>query len=108
TVDARVRELTSRDPELVHRYINPDGLSGGDGVLSIWTCWLAHELILSGDVDRGERILRRMLRHAKHLGLYSEEIDPHTGDFLGNFPQAFTHIALINTAQLLEWAHGRT
>jgi len=108
TIEATIRELTSEDRELVYRYINPDGLPGGEGVFSICTFWLADALILSGDVERGERIFRRMLRHANHLGLYSEEIDPHTGDFLGNFPQAFTHIALINTAQLLEWAHGRT
>jgi len=49
-----------------------------------------------------ERIVRRMLGHANHLGLYSEEIDPTSGEFLGNFPQAFTHIALINCAAALQ------
>ena len=53
---------------------------------------------MTGDRDRAERLFRRMLRHANHLGLYSEEIDPASGRFLGNFPQAFTHIALINCA----------
>ena len=48
-----------------------------------------------------------MLGHANHVGLYSEELNPETGEMLGNFPQAFTHIALINTAQILEWARGR-
>ncbi|MBI4408743.1 MAG: glycoside hydrolase family 15 protein [Gemmatimonadetes bacterium] len=108
TIEATLRELTSEDQELVYRYRNPDGLPGGEGVFSICTFWLADALILAGDAERGERIFRRMLRHANHLGLYSEEIDAYTGEFLGNFPQAFTHIALINTAQLLEWAHGRT
>jgi GH15 family glucan-1,4-alpha-glucosidase len=107
TIEATIRELTSDDQELVYRYINPDGLPGDEGVFSICTFWLAEALILAGDVERGERIFRRMLRHANHLGLYSEELDPTTGEFLGNFPQAFTHIALINTAQILEWAHGR-
>ena len=46
-----------------------------------------------GDRERAERLFRRMLRHANHLGLYSEEIEPATGRFLGNFPQGFTHIA---------------
>ncbi len=105
TIEATIRELTSEDQELVYRYINPDGLPGGEGVFSICTFWLADALILSGDVERGERIFKRMLRHANHVGLYSEEIDPRTGEFLGNFPQAFTHIALINTAHFLEWAH---
>lgn len=107
TIAATIRELTSVDQELVFRYINPDGLPGEEGVFSICTFWLADALILSGDVARGERIFRRMLQHANHLGLYSEELDPTTGEFLGNFPQAFTHIALINTAHLLAWAHSR-
>jgi GH15 family glucan-1,4-alpha-glucosidase len=107
TVEATVRELTSVDQELVFRYINPDGLPGDEGVFSICTFWLADALILCGEVERGERIFRRMLRHANHLGLYSEELDPISGEFLGNFPQAFTHIALINTAHILEWAHRR-
>lgn len=107
TIAATIRELTSADKELVYRYINPDGLPGEEGVFSICTFWLAEALILSGDVERGERIFQRMLRHASPVGLYSEEIDPTTGEFLGNFPQAFTHIALINTAYILEWAHGR-
>lgn len=108
TIAATLRELTSVDQELVYRYINPDGLPGDEGVFSICTFWLADALILSGDVARGERIFRRMLQHANHLGLYSEELDPSTGEFLGNFPQAFTHIALINTAHLLAWAHSKT
>lgn len=107
TIEATIRELTSDDQELVYRYVNPDGLPGEEGVFSICTFWLADALILSGDVERGERIFRRMLKHANQVGLYSEEIDPVSGEFLGNFPQAFTHIALINTAQILEWAHGR-
>lgn len=107
TIEATIRELTSQDRELVYRYLNPDGLPGEEGVFSVCTFWLADALILSGNAEYGERIFRRMLRHANHVGLYSEELDPSTGAFLGNFPQAFTHIALINTAQILEWAHGR-
>jgi len=108
TIQATLQELTSEDQELVYRYINPDGLPGSEGVFSICTFWLADALILSGDLERGERIFRRMLRHANHVGLYSEELDPDTGEFLGNFPQAFTHIALINTSHILAWAKGRT
>jgi GH15 family glucan-1,4-alpha-glucosidase len=99
TIKATLRELT-RDG-MLYRYLNEDGISGDEGIFGICSFWLADALILSGDVDHGERVFRRMLRWANHLGLYSEEIDPQTGDFLGNFPQAFTHIALIHTAQLL-------
>ena len=102
TVAATLRELTSEDQELVYRYRNEDGLPGEEGVFSICTFWLAEALALSGDIERAERIFQRMLRHANHVGLYSEELNPTTGEFLGNHPQAFTHIALINCAHVLE------
>ena len=99
---AVLRELTSDDQELVYRYRNEDGIPGGEGVFSICTFWLAEALALAGDCERAERIFRRMLTHANHVGLYSEELNPRTGEFLGNFPQAFTHIALINCAHVLD------
>jgi GH15 family glucan-1,4-alpha-glucosidase len=98
TVQAVARELTSADGDLVYRYRGPDGLEGEEGAFSICTFWLAEALLRSGDRPTGERIFRRMLDHANHVGLYSEELDPATGEFLGNFPQGFTHIALINCA----------
>jgi GH15 family glucan-1,4-alpha-glucosidase len=98
TVQAVARELTTADGDLVYRYRGPDGLEGEEGAFSICTFWLAEALHRSGDQAGGERIFRRMLEHANHLGLYSEELDPATGEFLGNFPQGFTHIALINCA----------
>ncbi|MEX0893195.1 MAG: glycoside hydrolase family 15 protein, partial [Gemmatimonadota bacterium] len=104
TIQATLRELT-RDG-MLYRYTNDDGIEGGEGVFAICTFWLADALILSGAVDDGERVFRRMLRFSSRLGLYSEELDPRTGDFLGNFPQAFTHIALINTAELLRRARS--
>jgi GH15 family glucan-1,4-alpha-glucosidase len=102
TIRASLRGLM-RDG-MLYRYTGDDGLAGREGVFAICTFWLANALILAGDVDDGERVFRRMLRFANRLGLYSEELDPRTGDFLGNFPQAFTHIALINTAELLSRA----
>ncbi|HET7470505.1 MAG TPA: glycoside hydrolase family 15 protein [Gemmatimonadales bacterium] len=101
TVQAVARELTSADGELVYRYRHSDGLEGEEGAFSICTFWLAQALTMIGERERAERVFRRMLRHANHVGLYSEEIDPQTGAFLGNFPQAFTHIALINCAAAL-------
>jgi len=101
TVRAIARELTSADGELVYRYRHSDGLEGEEGAFSICTFWLAQALTMIGERQHAERVFRRMLRHANHVGLYSEEIDPVTGQFLGNFPQAFTHIALINCAAAL-------
>jgi GH15 family glucan-1,4-alpha-glucosidase len=101
TVEAIARELTTQDGELVYRYRHPDGLEGEEGAFSICTFWLAQALAMIGERERAERVFRRMLRHANHVGLYSEEIDPGNGEFLGNFPQAFTHIALINCAAAL-------
>jgi GH15 family glucan-1,4-alpha-glucosidase len=101
TVQAVARELTSADGELVYRYRHSDGLEGEEGAFSICTFWLAQALTMIGERERAERVFRRMLRHANHVGLYSEEIDPQSGAFLGNFPQAFTHIALINCAAAL-------
>jgi GH15 family glucan-1,4-alpha-glucosidase len=101
TVRAIARELTSADGELVYRYRHPDGLEGEEGAFSTCTFWLAQALAMIGDRDRAERVFRRMMKHANHVGLYSEEIDPLNGQFLGNFPQAFTHIALINCAAAL-------
>ncbi len=98
TVRAIATELTSPGGDLVYRYRSPDGLEGEEGAFSICTFWLAEALLRSGDRAGAERIFRGMLDRANHLGLYSEEIDPATGEFLGNFPQGFTHIALINCA----------
>jgi GH15 family glucan-1,4-alpha-glucosidase len=107
TVLAVARELTTQDGELVYRYRHPDGLEGEEGAFSICTFWLAQALAMVGERERAERVFRRMLRHANHVGLYSEEIDPTSGEFLGNFPQAFTHIALINCAAALARLDGK-
>jgi len=101
TVRAVQRHLTTPDGELVYRYRTPDGLEGEEGAFSICTFWLAEALLRIGDRPAAEKIFRRMLGHANHLGLYSEEIDPATGEFLGNFPQGFTHLALIHCAVAL-------
>lgn len=103
TIEATLRELTTdAERAFVYRYRNDDGLPGEEGVFSICTFWLAEALALSGQRDRAQALFERMLTQANHVGLYSEELDPETGDFLGNFPQAFTHISLINCAHVLE------
>ncbi len=102
TVEATLRELTVNG--LVYRYLaeeTPDGVSGGEGAFGLCTFWLADALSLSGRVEEARQLFEGMLARANDLGLFAEEIDPHSGAFLGNFPQAFTHVGLIDSAHFL-------
>jgi GH15 family glucan-1,4-alpha-glucosidase len=101
TVRAIQRELTSPAGDLVYRYRTADGFRGDEGAFSICSFWLAEALFRIGARSEGERLFDRMLARANPLGLYSEEIDPRTGEFLGNFPQGLTHLALIRCAVAL-------
>jgi GH15 family glucan-1,4-alpha-glucosidase len=76
-----------------------DGLSGKEGTFAICTFWLASALSEIGEKRRARSLCERMLALASPLGLYGEEIDAESGRHLGNFPQAFTHLALINAVQ---------
>jgi hypothetical protein len=73
-----------------------DGLSGREGTFTICSFWLVSALVEIGELERATRLCERLLSFASPLDLYGEEIDPETGRHLGNFPQAFTHLALIN------------
>ncbi len=92
---------------LVHRYLADDGIAGGEGAFGLCSFWLVAALAMCGRVGEARELFERMAGHANHLGLYSEEIDPSSGAFLGNFPQAFTHIGLINSALYLAYVEGR-
>ncbi len=97
TVLAIADELT--DDGLVLRYRTEetdDGLSGKEGSFTICSFWLVSALVEIGEVPRARRLCEKLLSYASVLGLYGEELDPDTGRHLGNFPQAFTHLALIN------------
>jgi GH15 family glucan-1,4-alpha-glucosidase len=97
TVLAIADELTQDG--LVLRYRTDetdDGLSGEEGSFTICSFWLVSALIEIGEIERGRDLCEKLLAHASPLGLYAEEIDPRSGRHLGNFPQAFTHLALIN------------
>ena len=104
-LDATIEGLTEHG--LVHRYLADDGLAGGEGAFGLCNFWLVDALAMGGRVDEARDLFERMAGHANHLGLFSEEIDPATGAFLGNFPQAFSHIGLINSALYLAYAEGR-
>ena len=89
---------------LVYRHnatASPDGLAGREGTFSICTFWYVEALARAGRVDEARLIFEKMLTYANHLGLYAEQIGP-TGEQLGNFPQAFTHLALISAAVNLD------
>ncbi len=104
TLDAIERELQSDN--LVRRYdprVAPDGLGEEEGTFSICTFWLAEDLARAGRLEQARLIFEKMLGYANHLGLYSEEIGL-TGELLGNFPQAFTHLGLISAAVNLDRA----
>ena len=73
-----------------------DGLAGEEGTFTICSFWLVSALSEIGELDRARALCEKLLAYASDLGLYAEEIDTSTGRHLGNFPQAFTHLALIN------------
>ncbi|CAA9464503.1 MAG: Glucoamylase [uncultured Rubrobacteraceae bacterium] len=95
---------------LVYRYDvekSADGLAGEEGTFSLCTFWLVEALTRAGRVDEGRLMFEQMLGYANHLGLYAEEIG-HSGEALGNFPQAFTHLTLISAAFNLDRALGKS
>ena len=100
SVDAVDRELGAGDG-LIYRYHtgkSPDGLSGGEGAFVLCSFWMIDNLVLQGRIEEALDRFDRMCDRTNVLGLLPEEIDPATGDFLGNFPQAFSHIGLISSA----------
>jgi GH15 family glucan-1,4-alpha-glucosidase len=105
TIDA-IRSTLGGDG-LLYRYDTrktTDGLPPGEGAFVACTFWLVEALALAGRVDEAHALFDDVVRHANDAGLFSEEIDVHTGALLGNFPQALTHIALLNAALALEEA----
>ncbi len=104
TIDRIQRELM-HEPH-VYRYREnaaDDGLKGVEGTFSICSFWLVEALARAGRLEEARQNLEQMLTYANHLGLYSEEVGP-VGEALGNFPQAFTHLALISACQALDQA----
>jgi GH15 family glucan-1,4-alpha-glucosidase len=73
-----------------------DGLTGEEGTFTICSFWLVSALVEIGELERARKLCEKLLGMGSSLQLYAEEIDPVTGRHLGNFPQAFTHLALIN------------
>ncbi len=106
TVD-RVMEHLTDERGFVYRYNSEDGLDGREGTFTLCSFWLVDNLAMQGRVDEARSLFERLLSYAGRLGLFSEEIDTASGMALGNYPQAFTHIALINSAYNLKRAERR-
>jgi len=109
TVDRTIEQLTD-EHGFVYRYLTDDtddGCEGEEGTFSICSFWLVDNLAMQGRIDEARSLYERLLSYAGRLGLFSEEIDSKNNMSLGNYPQAFTHIALINSANNLRKAEIR-
>jgi GH15 family glucan-1,4-alpha-glucosidase len=106
TIDAIDAKLTDQRG-LVYRYRSHDGLEGAEGTFLICTFWLAQALAEAGELERARRKFEQAISYANDVGLLSEEVDPASGELLGNFPQAFSHIGLVNAAYAISLAEQR-
>ena len=109
TIDAIAERLTD-ERGLVYRYRTEegvDGLAGEEGTFLLCTFWLAQALAQSGQVERAKAVFEKAVAFVNDVGLLAEEVDPQTGELLGNFPQAFSHIGLVNAAWAIAEAQRR-
>jgi GH15 family glucan-1,4-alpha-glucosidase len=97
TIDATEDRLTD-ERGLVYRYRSHDGLEGEEGTFLLCTFWLAQALARAGQTARARTVFERAAAFVNDVGLLAEEVDPASGELLGNFPQAFSHIGLVNAA----------
>jgi GH15 family glucan-1,4-alpha-glucosidase len=107
TIDAIAQRLTD-ERGLVYRYVSNDGLTGQEGTFLLCTFWLAQAQALAGDVDAATGTFERAVAAISDIGLLAEEVDPRNGEMIGNFPQAFSHVGLVNAAWAINEAQQRS
>jgi len=103
TIDAIAERLTD-EHGLVYRYRASDGLEGSEGTFLLCTFWLAQAQALAGEVEQARASFEHAIDYANDVGLLAEEVDPASNELLGNFPQAFSHIGLVNAAWAISQA----
>jgi GH15 family glucan-1,4-alpha-glucosidase len=103
---AAIEDRLLVDEALVHRYEGEDGLAGEEGTFVLCSCWLIDALALSGRREEAYERFDALAEYVNPLGLIAEELDENTGAHLGNFPQAFSHIGIVNSALYLGHLSG--
>lgn len=99
TIEVVARDLS--DGVLVHRYLTPDGLEGREGAFLLCSFWLLDCLVHAGRLDEADELIEALHGLSNDVGVFSEMVDPSTGTALGNTPQAFTHMAVVTSADAL-------
>ena len=106
-----IAERLSAGDGLLYRYLHhdsPDGIAGDEGAFVLCSFWLVDNLAMQGRLDEAGELYASLCARASPLGLLSEQIDPSTGEFIGNFPQAFSHIGVIASGVTLARALAAT
>jgi len=103
-----IEEWLTDEHGLVYRYRREDGLAGSEGAFLLCTFWLGHARALAGQTERARETCQRAIDFINDVGLLAEEVDPATGELLGNFPQSFSHIGLVNAAWAIRQAEAET
>jgi GH15 family glucan-1,4-alpha-glucosidase len=106
TIDAALKRLVAGNG-LMRRYEGDDGLPAGEGCFILCSFWLIKALVLAERTEEAEKIFGAVLGYISPLGLLSEEVEPRSGRLIGNFPQAFSHVGVINSSLYLGIARGR-
>jgi GH15 family glucan-1,4-alpha-glucosidase len=96
TIEKIQQRLTSHG--LIYRYLTEDGLPGGEATFVMCSFWMVDNLAMQGRADEARALFERITSYANDLGRLAEEIDPTSGELLGNYPQGFSHLALIRSA----------